>query len=174
MILKLVYCISNNVWIDYVIYYYSHGTSISSPSHPMGSRSRNKHRNLWDGWCLSWGPWSWSVYSIYYTCNIHTVYYICILSNWNRLFLRDLNFIVQDYLYHDMYIGRIWHCALVSWTPSQAIGLIFGSALYWCWVSIRVPLLIALYKVIFHHDGFYCDWNFMAILIILIWILGFR
>ena len=59
------------------------------PLHPIRSRSRNKRRNLWDGWCVStWRPWFWSVYSIYY---IHTIYYSCTLSNWNKLFLWDMH-----------------------------------------------------------------------------------
>ena len=54
----------------------------------MRSRSRNKRRNLWVGWCGSSGrPWFWSVSSIYY--HIHTMYYSWILSNWNKLFPRD-------------------------------------------------------------------------------------
>ena len=40
-------------------------------------------------WCVSsWQPCFWSVYPIYHY--IFTMYYSCILSNWNKLFLRDL------------------------------------------------------------------------------------
>ena len=34
---------------------------------PSEAGPRNKHRNLWFGWCVySWWPWFWSVCSIYY------------------------------------------------------------------------------------------------------------
>ena len=60
------------------------------PLHYIKSRSRNKHRNLWVGWCVSfWRPWFWSVYSIYYS---YTVYHSCTLSNshiWQWLSFRD-------------------------------------------------------------------------------------
>ena len=63
--------------------------ALAHPLHPIKSRSRNKRRNLWVGLCVScWRPWFWSVYSIYY---IKTVNYSCILSNWNKLFLRDIH-----------------------------------------------------------------------------------
>ena len=46
--------------------------------HPIKSRSRNKRRNLWVGWCVSsWRPWFWPVHSIYY---IHTTHYSRILT----------------------------------------------------------------------------------------------
>ena len=52
-------------------------------------------RILWDGWHVSaWRPWSQSIYSIYYY--IHTIYQTCILSNWNKLFLRTLNMLPSD------------------------------------------------------------------------------
>ena len=56
---------------------------------PIRSRSKNKRRNLWVGWCVSfWWPWFWPVYPIYYYT--HTMYHSCILSDWNRLFLRHI------------------------------------------------------------------------------------
>ena len=36
------------------------------------------------------------------------------------------NFIVQDSLYHNMDIGIVWHCALVSCTSSKSTGLVLG------------------------------------------------
>ena len=46
-------------------------------------------RNLWIGWCVSsWRHWFWSVYSNY---NIHTIHYSCIISNLNKLFLKDMH-----------------------------------------------------------------------------------
>ena len=126
--------------------------ALAHPIHPIKSRSRNKRRNLWVGWCVSsWQPWFWPVYSIYY---IHTTHYSCILSNWNKLFLRGMHTqswcgyagvlddlilsgfkctfscIIQYSLYHNMDIGTMWHCALVSYTPSQSIGLVFVCALF--------------------------------------------
>ena len=156
--------------------------ALAHPIHPIKSRSRNKRRNLWVGWCVSsWQPWFWPVYSIYY---IHTTHHSCILSNWIKLFLRGIHTqswcgyagvlddlilsgfkctfscIIQYSLYHNMDIypyydientglynwkyiwnqtvsnrhmvpiGTIWHCTLVSLTPSQSIGLVFVCALF--------------------------------------------
>ena len=92
---------------------------LAHPLHPIRSRSRNKHRNLWFGWCVSsWWHRFYFVYSIYY--HVHSMYYCCILNNWNKSFLIYFNCIVQDSLYHNMYIGTMWHCAIVSCTPSQS------------------------------------------------------
>ena len=66
---------------------------------------------------------------------IHTTYYSCSISNWNKFFLSDFNCRVQDSLYYDMYIGVMWHCALVSCSRSQSIGLVLGCALFWYWMS---------------------------------------
>ena len=119
----------------------------------------------------SWQPWFWSIYSIYNY--IHTMYYSCILYNWDKFFLRDIylaelvwpwrcdgwydivilsslvsnvyfNCIVQDSLYHNADIGTMWHCVFVSCTPLQSIWLIFVCALFWCWWSLCVPLTNSL------------------------------
>ena len=63
--------------------------ALAHPLHPIKSRSRNKRRNLWVGWCVSsWRPWFWSVHSIY--C-IHTTHYSRILTNSNIFLLRDIH-----------------------------------------------------------------------------------
>ena len=63
--------------------------ALAHPLHPIKSRSRNKRRNLWVGWCVSsWRPWFWPVHSVYY---IHTTHYSRILINYNVLFLRDIH-----------------------------------------------------------------------------------
>ena len=62
---------------------------LAHPLHPIKSRSRNKRRNLWVGWCVSsWRPWFWPVHSFYY---IHTTHNSRILTNSIILFLRDLH-----------------------------------------------------------------------------------
>ena len=66
---------------------------------------------------------------------IHTTYHSCSISNWNKLFLSNFNCRVQDSLYYDMFIGIMWHCALVSCSRSQSIGLVLGCALSWYWMS---------------------------------------
>ena len=71
-----------------------------------------------------------------------TVIHSCLVSNV------DFGFTVQASLYHDMDISNMWHGALVSCTPSQSIGLVFGCPLFWCWVLLCVPStnsLIELY-----------------------------
>ena len=63
--------------------------ALAHPLHPIKSRSRNKRRKLWVGWCVSsWRPWFWPVHSIYY---IHTTHYSRTLTNENILFLRDIH-----------------------------------------------------------------------------------
>ena len=86
-----------NIYVDYVMVFgleQEDGNvippmALAHPLHPIRSKSRNKRRNLWDGLCVSSSrPSFWSVYSLYHY--IHTMYYSCILSNWNKLFLRDI------------------------------------------------------------------------------------
>ena len=57
--------------------------------------------------------------------------------------------IVQYSLYHNMDIGTIWHCTLVNNTPSQSIGLVFGCALFWCWVSSCAAVTIFFTELYF-------------------------
>ena len=75
---------------------------------------------------LVW-PWAWGYIGWYgiiiLSCLDSTVYFNCI---------------VQDSLYHNMDIGTVWHCALVSCIPSQPVMLVFGCVLIWCWVSVCV------------------------------------
>ena len=81
--------------------------ALAHPLYPIRSRSRNKHRILWVGWCVSaWRPCFWSVCSIYYY--IHNMYYSCILSNWNKLVLGDIYIPRVD---EAMTVCRmIWYC----------------------------------------------------------------
>ena len=145
--------------------------ALAHPLYPIKSRSRNKHWNLWVGLCVSFRwPWFWPVYSIYY---IRTIHYSCNLSNKNKTtskrhtykkavwpcwcigwfdtvivscLVSSVHFscIVQYSLYHDMEIGIMWHYTLVSSTPSQSIGLIFGCALIWCWASLGASVTWSL------------------------------
>ena len=89
---KLLYCFCGNLYIDFVMFFLfffltrtggdmvlTTPVALAHPLHPIRSRSRNKRRNLWVGWCVSsWRPWFWPVYSIDY---IHTIHYSCNLSN---------------------------------------------------------------------------------------------
>ena len=52
--------------------------------------------------------------------------------------------IVQYSLHHNMDIGTMWHCTLVSSTPSQFIGLVFGCVLFQCRMSLGAPVTISL------------------------------
>ena len=62
--------------------------ALAHPLHPIRSRWSNKRRNLWIEWCvLFWWPCFWPVHWTYYT---HTIYHSCILSNWDKPFLRDM------------------------------------------------------------------------------------
>ena len=123
--------------------------------HSIKSRSRNKCRNLWVGWCVSscW-PWFWPMYFLW---DIHTkvgvamlVYLIiwycyCFLSGFKCTF----SCIIQYSLYHNMDTGTKWHCTLVSSFPSQSIGLFCGCALFWSCVSLGAAFIIFLVEFYF-------------------------
>ena len=62
---KLLYCICYTIWIDWHMIFglEQEGGSLivpmalAHPLHPTDNRSRNRRRNLWDGWCVSsWWP----------------------------------------------------------------------------------------------------------------------
>ena len=84
--------------------------------------------------------------------------------------------IIQYSLYLNMDIGTMWHCTLLSSTPSQSKGL-FGRALFWCRVSLGAPVSIAL--ISFHFIRIFIKtvviiiWIFMAIHYFLYYTLGF-
>ena len=59
------------------------------------------------------------------------------------------NCIVQHSLYHKMDIGTMILCTLVSSSPSQSIELVFGCALFWCWLSLSAPVTISLIESYF-------------------------
>ena len=108
---KLLYCICNNIVIDYVTGFRLEqgGGSLITPMvlahplHPITSMSRNtcKHWKLWVRWRVSWWHYFWSIFSFYY--HIHTMYLSCILSNWNMLLLGDI------------YIPRVGVAITVCW-----------------------------------------------------------
>ena len=87
-------------------------------------------------------------------------YCYCFLSGFKCTF----RCIVQYSLYHDMDIGTMWHCTLVSSTASQSIGLDFGCALFWSWVSLGAPVTISLI-------AFYFIMIFIMIVVTIIGIL---
>ena len=59
------------------------------------------------------------------------------------------NCIVQDYCYHNMDKGPMWHCALVSCIPSQSTWLFFEWELIWCCVSLCGHFNIYLIEIHF-------------------------
>ena len=72
-------------------------------------------------------------------------YCYCFLSGFKCTF----SCMVQYSLNHDMDISTMWHCTLVSSTPSQSIGLVFVCALFWCWVSLGALVTISLIEFYF-------------------------
>ena len=84
-------------------------------------------------------------------------YCYCFLTNFKRIY----SCIVQYSLYHDMDICTMCHFTLVSSTPSQSIGLFFGRALVWCWVSLG-----ALFTISF------IEFYFIMIFIMIVTIIG--
>ena len=89
----------------------------------------------------------------------------CLVSNVH------FNCIIQDSLYHNMDVGTMWHCALVSCTPSQSMDWFLGVRCSGVEYHDVLLLLLILEIILFlrdiHHDS--CDyyWNFMGILFIL-------
>ena len=60
-----------------------------------------------------------------------------------QLYISVSSILWYGYRYH-MDIHTVWHCALLSCTPSPSIGLVFGCALSWCSVSLCVPYINSL------------------------------
>ena len=61
--------------------------ALAHPLHPIDNRSRNKHRNLWVGPCVSsWWPWfpSRSSVLIYMYMYVHSLYEFCYRSYIQR------------------------------------------------------------------------------------------
>ena len=97
--------------------------ALAHPLHPSNTRSRNKRRNLWVGRCVpSWRPLLPSRNSV----SIYIYLYVCILytSSGYRTYI---------YTYTGSVVRYWW-----SYTPSQSIGLVLGSALFLCWMPLVV------------------------------------
>ena len=73
-----------------------------------------------------------------------------------QLYISVSSILWYGYRYH-MDIHTMWHCALVSCTPSPSIGLVFGCALSWCSVSLCVPFINSL-----------VEWHFIIMVAIII------
>ena len=80
-------------------------------------------------------------------------------ANWNA----DIELQSNKLLYSRYISLSLWHCASVSSIPSQSIGLAFGCALFWCWVSL-CDCYYFLDRILSHHDFYHgnCDyyWDF--------------
>ena len=98
---------------------------------------------MWPWWCV--GLYD----TVILSCLVSKVYFNCI---------------VHDILYHNMDIGTMWHCALVSRTPQQSKELLFGCPLFWCWESFCIPFTISVI-------GFYFIIIFIMIVVTIIGIL---
>ena len=61
------------------------------------------------------------------------------------------NCIVQFSLYHNMDIGTMRYCALVSSSPSQFIGLVLGCVFFLVLSVVRCPYYYFCDRIIFHH-----------------------
>ena len=126
--------------------------SLAHYFHPIKSRSKNKHRNLWVGFIIN---------IIYIPCIIAAVKHLKQALSKRHIYIKGwcghdgvlgdvimlffltwfqmyISIIVQDYLYHNMDIRAMWQYALVSCAPPKSIGLFLGCALLWCWVSLCV------------------------------------
>ena len=106
-----------------------HAISVNVMGIDFGVTEPNPKRHIhipnlvWSWWCVGWYD------AVILSCLVSSIYSNCVF---------------QDSLYHNMYIGTMWHCALVSCIPSQFIGLVLGCGLSWCWVSLCAPFTISL------------------------------
>ena len=98
--------------------------ALAHPLHPIDSRSRNRHQNLWVGWCVSsWWPLfpSRSSVLIYIYIYIH-LYIYSLYTN---------SVIGRIYTYNRSAVQYWWSC-----TPSQSIGLgFFWGGVHGSWVE---------------------------------------
>ena len=98
---------------------------------------------VWPCWCIRWFD------TVIVSCLVSSVHFSCI---------------VQYSLYDNMDIGTMWHCTLVSSTPSQSIGLFFGVCVVLTLSVIRCSCYYFLDRILFHHDFHHdsCDyhWDF--------------
>ena len=92
-------CTSFIIYIPYLI------TAILIIKDIPLSKRHTYQKLVWPCWCIGWFD------TVIVSCLVSSVHFSCI---------------VQYALYHNMNIGTMWHCALVSSTPSQSIGLAFG------------------------------------------------
>ena len=116
-----------------------HQTNVKQTSLGLGSMSRYFAHILI---CIPKGYTYQKLMAMLVNCMIWYCY--CFLSGFRCTF----GCIVQYSLYH-MDIGTMWHCTLVSSTPSQSTGLFFGCALVWCWMSLGAHFIISLIEFYF-------------------------
>ena len=83
--------------------------ALAQPLHPIDSRSRNRRRNLWFGWCVSsWWPLFLSSSMLIY------IYYLYVYI------LYEFCYMTYIYTNNRSVVQYWWSC-----TPSQSIGLLF-------------------------------------------------
>ena len=86
---------------------------------------------------------SCSVWDVYFSCLVlESVYFnvemgmmcpLVLLGSFCVPFINSLiKFDVITIIINTKSVGTTRHCSLVSSTPSQSIGLVFGCALFWC------------------------------------------
>ena len=99
---------------------------------------RNSNQKLvWPCWCIGWFD------TAIVPCLVSNVYFSCLIQ-YSRYRIRD--------------IGTLWHCTLLSRTPSQSIGLFFLRVLCFgveCSCYYFFDIIIFHYG--FHHDS--CDYR---------------
>ena len=91
---KLHYCICYTIWIGWHMIFglEQEGGSLIAPMalahplHPIDNRSRNKHQNLWVGWCVSsWWPLFPYIYKVFYMSSVFFGLPIVLLSDDKNL-----------------------------------------------------------------------------------------
>ena len=134
---KLLYCICYTILIDWHMIFglEQEGGSLIAPMalvhplHPIDNSSRNRHRNLWVGWCVSsWWPLFLSRSSvliyIYIYVYMHFLYEFCFIWFTNCVLLSEDNSLIP---------GCLWLLAFVlNNTLIQGIRCSTIPHLPWC------------------------------------------
>ena len=139
-IYKLLYCIWYTIWIDWHMIFgleQEGGSliapmSLAHPLHPIDNRSRNRHRNMWVGWCVSsWWPLFLSRSSVFIYIYIYALLYeFCFLWFTNCVLLSD------DY-------------SLIPWFLWLLAFVLNNTLILGIWCS-TIP----------HLPGCFCPWTF--------------
>ena len=144
---KLLYCICYTIWIDWHISLRleQEGGSLIAPmalAHPLhliDNRSRNRRRNLDDGWMVGWCVFSWwPLFPSGSSVFIYKYIYICI---YIYIYIYNMHFLYKFCHRTYIYIQQEGHSVLVKLHPITFYKTVFlGSAQFLGWMPLFISL----------------------------------